>query len=393
MNELWIAVAVMTALTLGIILLPLLKKSVNEKLTGKTTNYDLVVYNDQLAEVERDLERGTISETDAEAARTEIKRRILTSVDTPDSAAKDTKSQAVLVAVILFFTVPLGAIAMYYTLGQPNMPDFAYADRDIEAETKALAERQRQQQSLETSIAKLKKYLNENPGDIRRWVLLGQTFSAMGRFNEAIEVYTKARKVAPKNNLIDLNYAESLVLAKGGQIDAEPLAIMKEIIVNEPDNARARYYVALAKLQSNDAKGALQDWVNLRALATDGAPWLELVNEQISKTAADLKVDPGSVKPSREILKLAEDVKARQPQPETAANAPGPTAEQVQEAGNMSADDRMAFIRQMVGRLAERLKDNPDDLEGWKRLAKAYEVLGETELARKANEKIKALSQ
>ena len=53
----------------------------------------------------------------------------------------------------------------------------------------------------------------------------------------------------------------------------------------------------------------------------------------------------------------------------------------------------MAFIRKMVGRLATRLKDNPDDIEGWKRLAKAYEVLGETELARQAHEKIKALSQ
>jgi cytochrome c-type biogenesis protein CcmH len=38
----------------------------------------------------------------------------------------------------------------------------------------------------------------------------------------------------------------------------------------------------------------------------------------------------------------------------------------------------------MVDRLASRLKQNPDDKEGWARLAHAYDVLGETDKAQAA---------
>ncbi len=51
------------------------------------------------------------------------------------------------------------------------------------------------------------------------------------------------------------------------------------------------------------------------------------------------------------------------------------------------------MIRTMVNRLADRLQENPDDLEGWKRLARAYEVLGETEKANHAHDRIRALSE
>ena len=47
----------------------------------------------------------------------------------------------------------------------------------------------------------------------------------------------------------------------------------------------------------------------------------------------------------------------------------------------------------MVERLAERLKDNPDDLEGWRRLARSYQVLGETEKAKEAEARVEALEK
>ena len=51
--------------------------------------YDLDVYRDQLKEVERDLARGVVSESDAERARTEVSRRILQA----DAAVKTSISQ------------------------------------------------------------------------------------------------------------------------------------------------------------------------------------------------------------------------------------------------------------------------------------------------------------
>ena len=51
------------------------------------------------------------------------------------------------------------------------------------------------------------------------------------------------------------------------------------------------------------------------------------------------------------------------------------------------------MILGMVERLAGRLKDNPDDAEGWRMLARSYEVLGETDKAKEARAKAEALSR
>jgi cytochrome c-type biogenesis protein CcmH len=46
--------------------------------------------------------------------------------------------------------------------------------------------------------------------------------------------------------------------------------------------------------------------------------------------------------------------------------------------------DRGAMIRGMVERLASRLKQNGNDVEGWLRLVRAYMVMGDRDKARGA---------
>jgi len=60
-------------------------------------------------------------------------------------------------------------------------------------------------------------------------------------------------------------------------------------------------------------------------------------------------------------------------------------------AGEMSPEDRMAFIQSMVNRLAEKLEENPNDRTGWERLIRAYEVLGDTEKAEAAKARLEVL--
>ena len=65
-------------------------------------------------------------------------------------------------------------------------------------------------------------------------------------------------------------------------------------------------------------------------------------------------------------------------------NAPGPSAADVNAAGSMSDKDRNAMIGSMVARLADRLKENANDIDGWQRLLRAYMVLGERDKAQAA---------
>ena len=53
-------------------------------------------------------------------------------------------------------------------------------------------------------------------------------------------------------------------------------------------------------------------------------------------------------------------------------------------AEDMPAEQRSVMIHAMVERLAERLKRDGSDLQGWLRLVRAYTVLGDRDKARAA---------
>jgi cytochrome c-type biogenesis protein CcmH len=65
----------------------------------------------------------------------------------------------------------------------------------------------------------------------------------------------------------------------------------------------------------------------------------------------------------------------------TGAPAPGPSSEAIAASKDMSEAERTAMIQGMVDRLAARLKQNSDDVEGWLRLARAYMVMGDRDKA------------
>ena len=64
--------------------------------------------------------------------------------------------------------------------------------------------------------------------------------------------------------------------------------------------------------------------------------------------------------------------------------ASGPTAEDIAAASHLSDAERGEMVRGMVARLADRLKQDGSDVDGWLRLARAYLVLGERDKANAA---------
>jgi cytochrome c-type biogenesis protein CcmH len=64
-----------------------------------------------------------------------------------------------------------------------------------------------------------------------------------------------------------------------------------------------------------------------------------------------------------------------------AASAPGPSAADIAAAAKLAPDQQSQMINGMVGRLADRLKQDGSDAEGWARLVRSYRVLGQDDKA------------
>jgi cytochrome c-type biogenesis protein CcmH len=124
--------------------------------------------------------------------------------------------------------------------------------------------------------------------------------------------------------------------------------------------------MALAYLEKGDRPGAIEALKALLASAPPKAPWADTVFERIQ----ELEGRSGTAAPTPTPTPAATTSRAT-----GAASAPGPTQEQMQAAQEMTPEDRMAMIQGMVDSLAGKLEEDPDNYQGWLRLANAYMVL------------------
>ena len=386
MTLLWVAVLVLTAATLTLLLGPLLRR--DAEVEPARADFDMAVYRDQLAEVDRDLERGLLDPEQADAARIEVKRRMLAAAGELSSSqpvqqpASSRPNRSLISLIVVAVTVPAAALGLYLALGKPQTPDQPLATRQqpAQASQSPSGEPDGPPLTMEEAVAQLAKRLETQPQSVQGWLLLGRTYVSMGRYPDAVDAYSHAYKLEPGRADIASAYGEAMVASMGGEVSYDASQAFEAAIFQNPLDPRARYYLALYSAQQGDGKGAMQGWVDLVAVSPPDSPWLQVVNQQIERAAEEFDVDPASIKPSAEAEALAK-----------AVAFPAPTQAEMDAAADMSDQEREEMIRSMVDRLATRLEQEPDDLAGWQRLARAYEVLGEAEKAKDARARVEAL--
>lgn len=366
----WIFAAVLTAAVLLLLVPPLLRSAGSGP---DREEFDREVYRDQLDELERDRARGLINDAQAEAAKAEIARRMLATAEKDVNAGAPTTARSGRVlAVLLAVLLPVGALAVYGSVGRPDLPAQPLASRNLEQE------RGGPPKSVLAAMDKLKAQLAENPNDLQGWLILGQAYAKMGRNTDAADALRHA--VALNKDDVELQglFGETLVSANDGMVPEEAVTAFDAVLAKEPKDPRARFFAALARFQAGDQQGALDRWSALMAESPADAPWVPVLRDQIREAAVALNLDPAKVTP--------------QPLPPEQKDA-GPVA-QGQPAGpngqaNMAGQDEM--IRGMVANLAARLDADPSDVDGWLKLARSYGVLGEPakalDAARRARER------
>ena len=362
-----------------------------------TAAFDLQVYKDQLSEIDRDLERGVLNEDDAARARTEVSRRILEAdraLQRDQAIVQTSPKTALAIGVGLVATVGL-ALLVYAQLGAPGYRDLPIAER-IERIEQARAERPSQEmaeaqvppmprlqvsEDLEQMVAQLRTILERRPDDTDGLRLLAQNEARLGNFRAARLAQTRLISLLAEQvtalEYIDL--AEMMILGAGGYVSPEAEAQLRIGLEMEPRNGTGRYYAGLMYAQSGRPDLAFPIWRDLLNESSNEAPWLEPIMLQIEEVA---------------YLAGTQDQLENLPQPQPPAQAPaqtqppsdeplrGPSADQIEAAGEMSAQDRGAMIQNMVAGLAERLANEGGAPEEWAQLISALIVLGREEDAR-----------
>ncbi len=365
---LWAALTVMTVVAIAFVALPMLRRARTDMAREV---YSLEVYRDQLNELAADVERGVLTADEEKAARLEIERRMLA---LEQSGAQDAGavspgvSISVLAAVVVvMIAVPFG---LYDWLGSPDVPGQPFAQR-LQAPPPAGPG------NIESAIAKLAKRLESDPTNQRGWMLLGQSYTALRRYEEAADAFGQAAELTPQDADVQMALGESLVMTAEGTVIPAARKAFEAALAADPDHLGARFYIAEGYGQAGRDKDAFEIWLKLVADSPADAPWMPALRERLERAAEKLDIDLAKVIPDP----LPPVGSGEDP---ASAGEPGPDAADLAAAKDMSAEDRNAMIRGMVDQLAERLESEPDDFEGWMRLARSYGVLNENSKARDA---------
>jgi len=352
--------------------------------------YDLQIYRDQLKELDRDLARGVIGAEEAERARVEVSRRLL-AADKALQAGTNTgsvsKSVSGVMAAVMGVVVVGGGLAVYTQLGAPGYPDLGLKARLAAAEeartsrpSQAEAEaRVPPQPPLEVPdpkvmelIEKLRVAVTENPDDPRGFQLLARSEASLGNFKQAHEAKSREIELIGAEATDADDYAELadlMILAAGGYVSPQAEEALLKTLRIDVGNGTARYYMGLMFAQTGRPDLAFQIWNELMRQSRPEAPWIGPIRAQIESLAISAGIDDYELPP----------LPGAQP---PAAGLPGPDADAIAAAEEMTEAERSEMIAGMVDQLAERLASEGGTAAEWARLIQVLGVQGNTERAR-----------
>ncbi len=334
----WMLLMAMTALAVLAVLWPLS----NHRAAAAAADPNAQFYRDQIAEIERDLERGLLSPTEAEAAKAEAARRLLRASATAEPVTPAVGEPALrrrrAVSAIALSLVPMLALAVYGAYGSPSLPSQPLASR---------LNQQPAEMDLATAVAQIESHLQKAPNDGRGWEVIAPVYLRMGRLDEAVKAYEAALRLqGPDANRLT-NYGEAIVFSQQGIVSAEARAAFERALQLDANAQKARFYLARAAEQDGDAPKAREVYEQILAQSPADAPWTAVVREQLTR--------------------LDQPIGAR------------PTQEAI--AG-------------MVEGLAARLEAQGGTAEEWARLMRSYSVLGQDDKAQAALQRARrALAQ
>lgn len=339
---LWIVLALMTGAAALVAIAPLARR----RAPADAGAGDVAVYRDQLDELARDRARGLIGDRESEAARAEVARRLLAASAAQEANAAQDSAAAVrrrrIAAAAALVVLPAVSLGVYGALGRPDVPD-----RPLAARLQAPIDKN----NVAEMVARVEAALEKDPNDGRGWSVVGPIYMRLGRYDDAAEAFAQAIRLLGSSGDREANLGEALVAKADGVVTDDARAALERAAASAPPSIKAAVYLARAAAQDGDRAGALNRLKPLYVQAPADSPYLEGLRDEFQRLAAP----PALPMPSQEEAQVAR-----------------------------TAEERMALVRGMVDRLAERLAADGGDVGEWLKLVRSRTALGDEAKAREA---------
>ncbi len=200
---------------------------------------DVDFYRQRLTEIDEDLARGLIRDSEAEAARTEAARRILALRPDAEDVAGQPKSHRGKAALLVLIAIPLLSLGLYGLWGNPDQPDMPFAGRPAVPSVSNAS-------GMAGVISKIETHLATHPDDMQGWDLIAPIYMATGQFDDAVKAYTALLRGTPPTAARFEALGEALVAQADGVVTTDAAGVFAKALALDGTARSARFYSALA---------------------------------------------------------------------------------------------------------------------------------------------------
>lgn len=238
---------------------------------------NMEIFNDRLAELDRDNANGILNEEDYAAARRELERELLRDTgggQLPSGQTVPAAGGGRGSAVVVGLFVPLLSLGLYLGLGERELATGTVQTAgQSQSRSQSAAMAQAGQQDGQASIAELvdglARRLENEPRNVEGWTMLGRSYQILERYDDALQAFATARELAPQDPDLLVFYGETLALSRGGNLEGEPARFVSRALAIDPNHPSGLWLKGVAARQQGDRDTALESWQRLRGLLED----------------------------------------------------------------------------------------------------------------------------
>ena len=348
-----IVASLMLIIALAFVLVPLVRRGASaEPVSDAGSN--VAIYRSQRREIDEELARGAISETEHAAALGELSARVVEDVPeqpilsiAPSAATRRPWWLVVIVAIV----IPVGATVLYGLLGAPRAIEMTGAvpgEAGVAAThsaTRAGDEPPMSDKQILAMVDSLSQKMQQNPNDPRGWILLARSQNALGRFAEATAAFERAVALMPKDAQLLADFADAAVMTQQGRFDGKPMALIKQALTLDPNNMKALALAGTAELRMGNRTASLAHWEKLRTLVPkDSADYREV--ESIIAEVKTTKLDSSTNSASNALTPIMPPSTSTPPATDNKA------APETASKSGVRVTGKVAIAPDLVGKLA-----------------------------------------
>ncbi len=186
------------------------------------------------------------------------------------------RDQYLLAGVFVLILLPMGLIALYAVVGEPQAIDRDATPAD----------------ELRGQLIHIANQLERNPDDQENWMALGSAYKNIESFSSAQHAFRRALYIDPENPLIQVELAETLIFANVGQTPQEAISLLDEALRSDPQNQKALWLKGVIAFSNEAFRDAIDQWEQLLAALPEDASVRTSIERQINLARQQLGEAP-----------------------------------------------------------------------------------------------------